>query len=850
MLNKFKEMKKTQYFIFYTVFFFILVDMFFVAFRSNDISFVWFSDGWNQHIKAYMYYSHWLRKIVKTLLFEHRFIIPKWDYNMGFGADIISTINYYVLGEPLTLLTIFFKQKDMYLLYNFLVPFRLYLAGLTFSYYCFYKKIENRLGILAASMIYIFSSYPLILGLHHPFFLIPMIMLPLWLTGFEKILNDESPVLFILSVFISLVSNFYFFYMTFLLCLIYALFRLAGYIRETNIKTAGIQVLKTIGFGTVGVMIGLVIFLPVLYLFMHGSRADITRTYPLFYDAEFCRSLFTEFYKIIDFSNHTCLGYPWLVVLCIICLIFIRKYRDVKIAFLLLTLCLVSPIAGLVFNGFSYASNRWCFGYSFLICLIVALVFNTVLDPKKPFYILKTMAAVVLVLVAFVEMNNNINATYVTDARTEEFLLNEDINERIEKTPDIIFANHKGLMRYSATKDIVKRNTNILFDVPSTNYYWSLNDGIFQEAFDAFSINSASYNYREFDGRTVLNAISSVNYFVTPGTNKWATYVPFAYKKKKSFRKKKDYPKFIIYKNKLALPFGYTYDSALDQKDFAKLNSVEKENALLYGVVTEGNVPLKKYDYKPSDISVPYTLTTDPAIKVKGDVYEVNEPEHTIDLSFRGLPDCETYLSLDIEFKSLDGTLLIEPVTIDAVSEGEKGTVTKWFAVFCKNSIRYENKDHFVVNTGRDRKKSISLKFNAPGYYKIKNIEVLCQPLAEYKASVLKLKEDVLHNVSLETNRFSGEINLDSSKFLLVPVAHSNGWKATVDGKPAEIYRAQKLFMGIQVPKGKHIIQFKYETPLLKWGFLISILGQLILLAIILQNFLTFKKMKGRKKKA
>ena len=42
---------------------------------------------------------------------------------------------------------------------------------------------------------------------------IPLIMLPLWLTGVDKIICHESPAMFIVAVFVSLVSNFYFFYM-------------------------------------------------------------------------------------------------------------------------------------------------------------------------------------------------------------------------------------------------------------------------------------------------------------------------------------------------------------------------------------------------------------------------------------------------------------------------------------------------------------------------------------------------------------------------------------------------------------------------------------------------------------
>ncbi len=80
--------------------------------------------------------------------------------------------------------------------------FRLYLAGLTFIAYCRYHSFES-CGVLAGTLIYVFSFYFIMVSVLHPFFLNPLINLPFLLLGIDKILDGKSPISFILSVFLA-----------------------------------------------------------------------------------------------------------------------------------------------------------------------------------------------------------------------------------------------------------------------------------------------------------------------------------------------------------------------------------------------------------------------------------------------------------------------------------------------------------------------------------------------------------------------------------------------------------------------------------------------------------------------
>ncbi|MCX6023340.1 MAG: YfhO family protein, partial [Chloroflexi bacterium] len=54
--------------------------------------------------------------------------------------------------------------------------------------------------------------------------------------------------------------------------------------------------------------------------------------------------------------------------------------------------------------------------------------------------------------------------------------------------------------------------------------------------------------------------------------------------------------------------------------------------------------------------------------------------------------------------------------------------------------------------------------------------------------------------------------------FVVFPEASYPGWRATVDGQPAEIVRANLLFQAVYVPEGRHRVTFEFTSPMLALG--------------------------------
>ena len=147
-----------SYFVMYTILFAALSILFFYGFWKAKLSFVWNVDGRTQHIHALQFYSDWLQQIAKNILFKHKLEIPLWSFSIGYGSDIITTLHYYVIGDPLCLLSIFVPDRYMVHFYDIMILFRVYLAGLSFSVYCFYRK-QNNSGNYRSIIICFFNVY-------------------------------------------------------------------------------------------------------------------------------------------------------------------------------------------------------------------------------------------------------------------------------------------------------------------------------------------------------------------------------------------------------------------------------------------------------------------------------------------------------------------------------------------------------------------------------------------------------------------------------------------------------------------------------------------------------------------
>ena len=68
---------------------------------------------------------------------------------------------------------------------------------------------------------------------------------------------------------------------------------------------------------------------------------------------------------------------------------------------------------------------------------------------------------------------------------------------------------------------------------------------------------------------------------------------------------------------------------------------------------------------------------------------------------------------------------------------------------------------------------------------------------------------------------------------LVLTDLHYPGWKATVDGRPADLRRVDWLLRATPLPAGRHRVELRYEPASWRIGWIVSLLALAGLVAVV-----------------
>ena len=100
----------------------------------------------------------------------------------------------------------------------------------------------------------------------------------------------------------------------------------------------------------------------------------------------------------------------------------------------------------------------------------------------------------------------------------------------------------------------------------------------------------------------------------------------------------------------------------------------------------------------------------------------------------------------------------------------------------------------------------------------------------------IKLTEYSLNSLTYETSSKFDEFSVFSE------IYYKNGWKSYIDGELQPYTNVNYVLRGMEIPKGKHIIKFKFEPSVIKTGSIISLISYALMVLIPVSWFFYYKK--------
>ncbi len=110
-------------------------------------------------------------------------------------------------------------------------------------------------------------------------------------------------------------------------------------------------------------------------------------------------------------------------------------------------------------------------------------------------------------------------------------------------------------------------------------------------------------------------------------------------------------------------------------------------------------------------------------------------------------------------------------------------------------------------------------------------------PLQRFRSRLPHDPSEIPKFVRYEPQRVEMDVDLKTPGFVVLAEVYYPGWRLTIDGKPAEILRANRLMRGAAVDAGRHRLVFTYEPASLRVGASITAVAAFALAALGLWSF-------------
>lgn len=401
-----RRLGKVPVWLAYTVVFIILTCIIYSPLYLDGRSLIWTVDGISQHLPILTAFQRMLKGIGTQSLFG-------WSWNLGLGADQMTTFAYYVVGDPFNYLVVLFPTTKIEFAYQFLILLRLYATGLAFLTFAKMWRF-SRLSLLIGALTYTFTAFALRIGMHHPFFLLPLIFFPLLCWGIERVFRGKPWWPLAIVIAITVASNVYFAYVLALGSVIYTVWRYWQQYRRTKTHDQFRPLIRRLlSAALVGAACAAVLVIPTVLAMLHSTRtggqfANGLLHYPLGYYITLPNLVLNSdgmpFWVILGIS-----GLTWLAILH--SLRHFKQRWDLNSLLIILLVGLLLPAVAAVFNVLSSPSNRWLLLSALLFSVLTMRLIDDWKELDSSDYRLFLGASIGLIIVIWIANGFTLNVS-------------------------------------------------------------------------------------------------------------------------------------------------------------------------------------------------------------------------------------------------------------------------------------------------------------------------------------------------------------------------------------------------------------------------------------------------------
>lgn len=776
-------------------------------------------------------------------------LLPDFAQNLGAGQNIYY-FSYYGLLNPIILISYLFPNLSM-AAYIQSESIAIVFISVCLCYY-WLRSLGFSCSIsLIASICFLFAG-PIIYQSHKQIMFVNYFpFLFMGLIGVDQYLRTQRKLLFVLSVFLCIMTSYFYSIGCILTLFIYFGYRYIVIKQDINIRFLLCKLLPLIKGLAIAVLMSSVLWLPTIYVILSGRSIG----------SSFLSTLFSSLIPSYIFTveallyNSYSLGLTAISVVALITVLFSRGKNERILSFILILL-LIFPVFSYLLNGTLYVRSKSLIPFLPLYIIIIAIFLtkfvNAVNNSSTIKYRMKRIVVLMLFILitcvsGIISLIVNVGFYDLTSFEIKGTGITAQVQEYLNLTGDVLVSNADYSDLYSSDK------TNLIQDVlqKDTSFY-RINDlsnsgltcnQVYDDRYLQTSIYSSTYNidYNKFYFDVLYNPISIRNRLNCSSSNNifFQNYMNVKYIVAKNnqtvpagYHEVGQRGEYLIYENNNTMPLAFASSNSMDSYNFDQLVFPYNAESLFENIIVsiDANNNSINTTSKINKINLGNDKIT---IENQKNLIIKNENEHF-------LIEAGLNASLKIPL-SIDLNKVILFLRYDISNEDNQNDLDTFITINgIKNKLsgksayypNYNNSFEYIISSNKSTNQ-LTINFSS-GKYEIFNIEAYTMPVSAIEEYISKIDQFIVDTKETADNKITGNIQVANDGYFATTLPYDKGFSITVDGIPQNYQKVNTAFVGFPIEKGYHHIVIQFNAPFKKTGIALSLIGLILFILDII----------------